>query len=361
MASLERAAWASVVLGTLFVLAGCGTPGAPQPPSLDLPGVVRDLSATRAGDQVKLNWTMPKRNTDRTMIKRDVPVRICRNQVEGAACDPVGPDQMFTPGAAAEYTDTLSGMLSSSSARPIRYFVELRNRKGRSAGLSNAAIVLAGAAPAQIDGLQAEVLKQGVVLSWKKGEESGAVRLERQVLKPASKSEHGLLSLPPEPPTRNLLVAAGQQARAIDTTVRFGETYQYRAQRVMRVDVNGQKLELDGAFSSPVRVDVQDVFPPAVPGGLVAVASQGENGSGPSVDLSWQADTDPDLAGYIVYRSEDGVSWHRISPDAPIIAPAYHDATVQAGHTYVYAVTAADQSGHESARSAAAQETVPQM
>ena len=80
--------------------------------------------------------------------------------------------------------------------------------------------------------------------------------------------------------------------------------------------------------------------------------------------LSWQPDTEADLAGYIVYRRElaatgAGGAWQRISPTQPVVGPAYHDTNVQPGHAYAYAVSAIDQEGHESARSAEAQETVP--
>jgi len=151
-----------------------------------------------------------------------------------------------------------------------------------------------------------------------------------------------------------------EQGRALDETAHFNETYEYRAQRVARVDVKGNTLELAGEISAPIEVDVKDVFPPAVPTGLAAVASAGEDGKGPSIDLSWQPNTEPDLAGYIVYRREDGGAWQRISPPTPAIEPAFHDEHVLAGHTYQYAVSAIDKGGHESERSAIAEETVPQ-
>ena len=39
---------------SLALSAGCGTVGAPQPPSLHLPEPVRDLRASRKGDKVTL-------------------------------------------------------------------------------------------------------------------------------------------------------------------------------------------------------------------------------------------------------------------------------------------------------------------
>ncbi len=71
----------------LAVVAGCGTPGAPLPPSLNLPQPVTDLSAVRAGDQVSVFWTMPKKNTDKLVIKGEVTVRVCRQESVGPCAD----------------------------------------------------------------------------------------------------------------------------------------------------------------------------------------------------------------------------------------------------------------------------------
>lgn len=214
-------------------------------------------------------------------------------------------------------------------------------------------------------GLGAEVRKAGVVLSWDADAHElapTAVRLRRKLLTPAAvkPAQRGPLAPAPEAVEQNLLVEANDKTpeRALDKAVQFGETYEYRVQRVARESVDGQTLELDGELSDPVRVDVKDVFPPAVPAGLAAVAVTGESGGEPAIDLSWQAGTETDLAGYIVYRREGAGDWQRISQAEPVVGPAFHDAHVQAGHSYSYAVSAVDQSGHESGRSAEAQETV---
>ena len=89
------------------------------------------------------------------------------------------------------------------------------------------------------------------------------------------------------------------------------------------------------------------------------MATAGENGAAVAIDLSWQPVTDSDLAGYAIYRREGDAPWQRISPAEPLIPPDFHDAQVQPGHTYRYAVSAIDLGGHESARSAETEETVP--
>lgn len=360
MSLFERMAWAGMTVVFWAFLSGCGTPGAPQPPSLNLPDPVADLSAIRTGDQVALTWTMPKRNTDKTPVKAAVAARICRREGVGP-CNPVGPDLMVAAGKPASFTDRLAGSLASGDARAVSYFVELRNKRGRSAGQSNAATVLAGEAPKPIEGLKAEVRKQGVVLSWNADDENAAVRLHRQLLTPhGTKSQHGPLGPPPEAIKETLLVDAGtQQGRAMDTTVRFGESYEYRVQRVSRMDVDGKTLELAGELSAPIDIEMKDVFPPSVPTGLAAVAAAGENGTGPAIDLNWQPNTEADLAGYAVYRREGDGAWQRVSPATPVVEPAFHDAQVQPGHTYSYAVSSLDRGGNESGRSAETQETVP--
>jgi hypothetical protein len=357
-----------VALAAGLALVGCGTQGAPQPPSLKLPAPVTDLAASRAGNQVTLTWTMPNRNTDKLLLNGNVTVRICRK--EGTTvCAAAGAELSLAPGVEGAFAETLPVALDAGPPRPLVYFVELKNRNGRSAGLSNAAPVLAGVAPEPVVGLAVEVRKQGVVLRWTPaaGQKSSTqvVRLHRRLLTPpAAKPHEGLLAPQAEPVEQNLLVEAGAHSgRALDKNIRFGQSYEYRAQRVARVTVDGKALELVGELSAPARVAALDQFPPDVPADLAAVATVGEDGAETAIDLSWQPVTDANLAGYIVYRSEAGrggkAAWQRISPAKPLPSPSFHDAEVEPGHTYRYAISALAQNGHESARSAETEETVP--
>src|ERR1700757_2836258 len=131
----------------------CGTPGAPQPPSLNLAVPVDDLTASRRGNKVDLEWTLPRRNTDRTNIKHNPVTHICRH--EGATlmakCDVVAEVQPPTSRAPQKekhgpppgevrihYVDTLPQQLElSDPAGFVMYAVEEVNARGRSAGLSN--------------------------------------------------------------------------------------------------------------------------------------------------------------------------------------------------------------------------------
>jgi hypothetical protein len=359
MRTLERNGWTPLAFALATLLAGCGTPGAPQPPSLDLPDQVADLSAVRVSNQVSLTWTMPRRNTDKLLLKSGVEVRVCRREGAGS-CNAAGRPLPLDPGKTGEFAEPLPPALASGAPRVLSYFVELTNRKGRSAGVSNAAVVLAGEAPSPVTGLKAEVRKDGVVLRWTPDAETAAVRLERKLLTPAAtRPQPGLMTLPPEPLEQNLLVDPAQEGRAVDKNASLAQTYEYRAQRVKSIVVEGKTLELASELSPALRVETTDVFPPAVPTGLSAVATVGDNSNDTAIDLSWQPDIEPDLAGYIVYRGEGSDDWLRISPPPPGVAPAFHDAHVQPGHTYRYAVSAVGNGGYESPRSVEAEETVP--
>jgi len=353
-------------------LTGCGTPGAPMPPTLNLPDPVNDLTAVRTGNEVLLTWKMPKKNTDKLLLKGAIPVRVCRKEGAGA-CVPVPGNLALPPEAAGSFKETLPQALAEGRPRSLSYFVELVNRNGRSAGLSNAAVVLAGEAPAAVVNLSANVIKAGLVLRWTPDHPGEAIRLHRKLLAPKSegkpKANQGPLAPAPEPVEESLLVDAGPQAgaapdRALDQGIRFGEVYEYRAQRIARISADGKVLELDGPLSEPVRVEAKDIFPPNAPTGLAAVAALGTGGVETAgietaIDLSWQAVADSDLAGYAVYRREGDGPWQRISPAAPLVPPGFHDPHVESGHTYHYSVTAIDQGGHESVRSAETEETVP--
>jgi hypothetical protein len=386
-----RAAKIAVAALAAALLAGCGMPGAPLPPSLNLPEKAADLAAVRNGGQVTLTWTMPRRNTDKLLLKGTIQAKVCRTEstvgsatgASAGACAAAGSTQ-FAPGSDASFTEALPSPLAAGSARTLTYYVELVNRKGRSAGLSNGASVAAGQVPAAIVELTAEMRRKGVLLAWQPGEQEAGptqIRLVRKLLtppapKPKREPENaqagaqkepggGMLAAPAEPLERTLLVNAGTSAHALDEDVRFNERYEYRAQRVATVEANGQTLVLAGPLSAPVEIETKNTFPPAIPTGLAAVGTAGENGAGnearPSIDLNWQPNTEPDLAGYVVYRREGSGEWQRISPAQPVVGSAFHDANVTAGHTYQYAVSAVDQEGHESARSAEAEETAPQQ
>ena len=196
---------ALLVLAGALALSGCGTPGAPQPPSLDLPEKVTDLTAVRAGQIVTLHWTTPRKNTDHLLIQKQIQATICRRE-DSMTCQPVGKIQL-DPGSEGSYRDNLTETLVSGQPHPSTYFVELGNKSGHSAGPSNPATILLGAAPPPIESLTAEVRANGVALHWQAGQ-STAVRLHRRLISATTekKSKASLTSAPAESPSLDLFV-----------------------------------------------------------------------------------------------------------------------------------------------------------
>jgi hypothetical protein len=88
--------------------------------------------------------------------------------------------------------------------------------------------------------------------------------------------------------------------------------------------------------SNPICVTPTDTFPPAAPKNLQAVGSAGV------ISLIWDANTDADLAGYLVLRGEaPGDKLTSLTP-APVKETRYQDRSAQPGVTYVYAIVAVD-------------------
>jgi hypothetical protein len=139
-------------------------------------------------------------------------------------------------------------------------------------------------------------------------------------------------------------VEAGSAAvpEYLDKGASFGKSYTYLVQAFTDF---GDHKEAQSDLSEPTKpVVYKDVFAPAAPAGLRVTASPG------SIELSWDANSEPDLAGYRVYRSINGGAFEKIADVNEI--PTYSDHTVERGTTYRYAVSAVDKSGNESARSA---------
>jgi hypothetical protein len=110
-------------------------------------------------------------------------------------------------------------------------------------------------------------------------------------------------------------------------------------------------ISFESAASEPACVKPVDTFAPAAPTGLVAFASEG------SIDLTWEAPTASDLAGYLVLRT-DGTG-DKLQPlmTAPITGTAFKDTTAKTGVRYTYAVVAVDTAGNRSPESNRVEET----
>lgn len=93
---------------------------------------------------------------------------------------------------------------------------------------------------------------------------------------------------------------------------------------------------VEGDPSSPACVASTDDFPPAAPAGLQTTSADG------AINLVWEPNTEPDLAGYLVLRGEAGDATLTSLTDTVVTEARFTDRTVRPGVRYVYAVQAFD-------------------
>ena len=145
------------------------------------------------------------------------------------------------------------------------------------------------------------------------------------------------------------------------------QTYTYTAHRVLTVPGSGAALRILSESTPAISISMRDTFAPEPPKGLISVpgtapALNGTAGPRRTIDLTWEPNTEVDLAGYLVYRLDAAGDPAGPARDvrlttAPIAGPAYRDTSVLAGHRYIYRVTAVDQHGNESGPSEPVEDT----
>jgi hypothetical protein len=376
----------NLLIGMLgcVLLVGCGTPGAPMPPALELARPVTDLRAARKGDKVYLAWTVPAQTTDRQSVRHPGPTRICRSL--GAKIDdckpPVAeiaasqfPVPAFkksgskngspVPKIQATYIDTLSRQLQTQDpTTELTYAVSALNESGRSAGLSNLVQVPSAPTLPPPEDFKPEVKGDGVLLSWvcppavSKADPRIAykLRIYRRVPgQPQSEKQPGARQTAAK--ISEVDFTDCSQPQFLDQTFEWEKHYEYFATVVTVVSNPGKpEVEVEGDETPIAQVFAHDIFPPAVPTGVQAVFSS--VGQAPFVDLVWSPDTEADLAGYNIFRREEGTQPVKINSEL-VKAPAYRDTNVQPGKKYFYAVSAVDERNNESARSNEASEQIP--
>ena len=363
------------------ILSGCGSEGAPLPPSLDLPEPVQDLRATRKGDKVTLAWTQPNQTTDHAAAGRHIgesvvcqgtsdspgqPLTACTQTVEHVPPKPVGAKTEKTAGMANATVETVVPISTSLyAAHPLsfaQYAVLVNNHSGRNAGISNSASVpLAPTLPAPPN-LKVAVRADGVVISATTPHETlpdGQGRLQFIYRIDRAATEEPKPGAPATPPAKVAEIPANDSINVIDHGFEWEKTYVYTITPVTRILTapGGATLgEVEGDTSAGVQVVTRDIFPPVAPIGLQAVYSG--NPQQNFIDLTWAPNTEGDLAGYNVYRREDGGTFKRINSEL-VKTPVFRDPDVTPGRQYFYSVTAVDLRNNESAKSEEAHEAVP--
>lgn len=337
-------------------LAGCGAPGAPLPPSLGIPKPVENLQAVRKGETVTLTWSTPTETTDGELIRKPGKMQVSR-AVAGSVAQiaelPLQPalDEQQLPVATTK--DSLASLLPAPPTDFAEYRVLSRSRSGKSDRPSNLAAVPLVPTPVTPQRVQAVAVPQGISLTWDQAwPPQNRTHLTTQYLyKIMRRAEDSMTPVVVAQPN------AGNEAIAfVDTGIEWQKHYDYWITPVTQWQGTVIKGEIEGDDSPVVSIFADDKFPPAVPENLQAVFSG--MAQQPFIDLTWTPVTDPDLAGYNVYRHVGDEAPVKINSEL-VKTPSFRDTDVKPGTKYSYAVSAVDLRANESARSKEASETVP--
>jgi hypothetical protein len=359
-----------LLLAVSLVFAGCGAPGEPTPPSPQIPVAITDLTAQQAGDAVELTFTPPGKSTLGERLKEPPTLEILKG---GLKPDGSPDSQSF------RVVDTIPGALVSTyqqknkvvfedpvppedvrkdAGKRVVYRVRARVSERKTSANSNEVTESLYPVPERISSLDVRMTENGVQLSWSPptqtsgGEPLAKVeeyRVYRGELNPASAGSAVKDTRQRSWKAPLLQIAKSQSPEYVDGAMEDGKTYGYTVRSV----VSAEGTLLESSDSDLKIITPKDIFPPAATQGLVAAVLPGERAGQVVVDLSWSINTEPDLAGYRVYRSEaEGSAGQMLTPEL-LPTPAYRDISVTAGKRYWYTITAVDRAGNESAPSAA--------
>ena len=360
---------------------GCASPGTPVPRHAIVPLAVNDLALHQVGDTVVVSFTLPATSTDVQPLP-DVPaIEIYRNSPQAAATAPKKRKNTESaklvdtiPGAAVdqyrkngriEFPDKLDlAELKATQGTDLIYAVRTRLSNAKPSADSNRAAIRVYMPPAAVQDLRLMLTETALVLNWSSAEPPSSVPTEgvarfeifRAEVDPAN--AQAALANPADakllaPPA---LLAQTAQTEYRDGSFQFGHTYLYA---VRQVEHFGNE-SVESADSALAVITAKDIFPPSAPQGIEAVVVPGANDSPAAIELTWAINTETDLAGYNVYRSDEADTPGRRLNSELLLTPTFRDMSVLPGQDYFYRVEAVDQSGNESSPSSAVKAQVPE-
>jgi len=388
------------VIAAVALAVGCGQKGPPLAPLHLMPAAPANVSAKRVGGDVDIRFEVPSKNVngpgavalDRIEVYAATvapgaarpPNRVLLSAKYRVGTVPIKPppvegeepppnaeaDKRPSAGDRATFVETLT----EDKLRPVFTTPAVEPASAAADVVTRAAAVIGVAIGAAVAGAAAEPAAarvapvapvtetaayaarlyaiRGLTKSGRPGPASARVELPLVAPPPvppapaATSTETGILLmwLPPvaegsvafnvykaggSDPINTAPLSEGKYER---NGVEFGTEECFVVRSVQKV----AGIDLESDLSPPACVTPRDTFPPAVPKGLTAVAGTG------TMNLSWDANTEADLAGYLVLRGEAPGDTLQPLTAAPITGTSYEDKTVTPGVRYVYAIVAVD-------------------
>jgi hypothetical protein len=300
---------------------GCGYVGEPQPPLANIPARVADLTAVQRGPKILAQFTLPALTTEAIAIRSplELDLRIGESEAPFKEEEWATHARKISGGRVSAGIAKFEIASAEWNGKQVSIAVRTMGSNGKPSGWSNFVAVPVVPPPATPTGVRADAVPTGVTVTW--NAPGSQFRVFRRTGNGTGEPE---------------AVATVQEPTWTDTATQYGEHYSYQVQTITNL---GPNREAQSELSEAAEVTPEDRFPPATPMGLRAAASPN------SVELSWDANTETDFAGYRLYRSAPGGRPEKI---ADLAVPAYSDQKVEHEKTYQYEVSAVDRAGNES-------------
>lgn len=318
-------------LATL-VLAGCAYVGDPLPPALKVPSPVTDLAARQVGAEILVTFTIPPTTMEGLVLSQVGGVEL---KIGESPAPPFNPEPWSSTARRVEATADKPGKIETRIAardwarKEVVIGVRLANARNRVSPWSNFVTLTIAPPLDKPSQLLAVASAAGTTVSWSNPNPQPG-RSWKVFRQSAGENE----------PTE---MATVQQPAFLDTGAAYDVAHRYT---VIAAEGQAVSESSDAVVITPV-----DTFAPAAPQGLSALA-------GPAAaQLSWERNQEPDFALYRIYRASTNGAFTRLA-ESPSAAN-YRDATVAAGQTYRYAVSAVDKKGNESPKSEPVEILIP--
>jgi len=322
--------------------------GPPQPPRLEVPERITDLSVFQVGRRLEIRFTLPQQALDGERLTKPLEIEILRAHLPSGSQLPKSPPlalwTSLLPGQWARYAndgsviypaalseDEFKSGRGGESIIAIRTLTRGFHHRPLESEPSNLVRLRVLDVSGPVDHMESKTTEKAIELSW----QPAVMTLEGQAVKWLA--GYRIYRSPTGKPGSFQLVGETKEPSYLDRDFEFGHAYSYQVRALFKAD--GTIAESEP--SQPYGVIPRDIFPPARPTGLTALYTSG------AVELVWTANTEKDLAGYYVYRREDGEQPSRLNKEL-LRTPILRDTSVKPGHTYFYRVTAVDLSNNES-------------
>ncbi len=346
-------------LALAFVFSGCGKRGEILPPLIRIPQAPQILSLVQQGGRAVLEWRNPVAYQDGSPLSDLARIEVWGAEREaGPAAEPSNLSlEEFENKAALQAVIQQAEFIKLRSAQggqagPLRFGLSLRpgslqgrmlsyalravDSRRKKSPFSEVRALRPKSLPRPPLGLKAAVEADKVVLSWEAPKENfdGSVFSGVAGYRIFRAEKDIAFRLLNEMPVKELCFN--------DSQFVFGQTYVF----IVRATAADEPPYDESDDSQPLEVTPRDTFPPGPPTGLTSLP--GED----FISLAWEPRPEKDLAGYRVWRREEGAAEFKELTVQLLMETTFLDRTAEKDKRYEYAVTSEDGSGNRSPLSA---------